>query len=205
MPNELGELLARYESESSGGYNAYRIHGHSQIFKGKRVTAKRYWLAAALWVLCAPCAFGYSSSSVWAPSPKPGNFSPASEGSLYAPGPPQKHMPSAPLLHKKIPYLDARRIVMAHGWKPRPTEEKSGSPVYKCGNPENGDDYFNKMCKKFPEVAAISGDGFCKMRFYKNHVQLNIFLYECDLDDFTSKFQWVNQVVGWEVVRFTDY
>jgi hypothetical protein len=175
--------------------------------KGKRITAKRYWLAAALWVLCAPCAFGYSSGSVWAPpyrGLKPGNFSPAPEGSVYAPGPPQKHMPSVPLPHKQIPYIDARRIVMAHGWKPRPTEDKPHLAIYKCGNPENGDDYFNKYCKNFPEVATISGDGFCKMRFYKNNVQLNVFIYECLPDYFLNKKWGGNEVVGWEVVRFTD-
>jgi hypothetical protein len=204
MSNELGELLARYESESSGGYNACRIHGHSQISKGKRVTAKRYWLAAALWVLCAPCAFGYSSGSVWAPSPKPGNFSPALEGSLYAPGPPQKHMPSAPLPHKKIPYIDARRIVIAHGWKPRFTENKPDYIVFKCGNTENGPN-FNETCKKFPEVTAISGDGFCKMRFYKNHIQLNIFVYgDCSIEGLSDR-QSETDIVGWEVVHFTVY
>jgi hypothetical protein len=204
MSNELGELLARCGSESNGGYDACRIHGHWQIFKGKWVAAKRHWLAVVLWVLCAPYAFGYSSDSVWAP-PYRGNYPPAPEGSVYAPGSPQKDMPSAPLPHKKIPYLDARRIVMAHGWKPRPTEDKPDYDRYKCGNPE-GQYSFNKDCKKFPELATASGLGadFCKMRFYKDHVQLNIFIYECELEHFSNKKWEGNQVVGWEVVHFTD-
>jgi hypothetical protein len=115
-------------------------------------------------------------------------------------------MPTVSLPHKQIPYIDARRIVITDGWKPRPFKKGADQMVYWCGNPLN-ESYFNEACKKFPEVVSISADGFCKMRFYKNHVQLNIFVFTeqgCNAEKLSDK-QSGAKMVGWEVVHFTDY
>jgi hypothetical protein len=163
------------------------------------IVPTRHWVSVLLLVLCAPCALGFSSNSVWAPSERGrGNFPPAPEGSLYAPGPPQKHMPPAPPLpHKQIPYSYARQIVMKHGWKPRPTTGNNSCEKMIYGV---------ETCKKFPEIAATSVDGFCKMRFYKGRTQFNIFVYgNCDIKALSTKDYGEANVVGWEVVSFTDY
>jgi hypothetical protein len=113
--------------------------------------------------------------------------------------------PAPPLPHKQIPYFYARQIVIAHGWEPRPLNDVPDKEIYKCGN-LNNTEFQNKVCQKFPEVAAISGDGFCKMRFYKNKIQLNIFVYgECSIKNLSRKDHGYADIVGWEVVRFTDY
>jgi hypothetical protein len=116
-------------------------------------------------------------------------------------------MPRAPLPYKYISYYHARQIIVKHGWKPRPIEDVPGNTTYKCGNPKNDRSLgFNEVCKKFPEISAISESGFCKMRFYKNMVQLNVFVYGyCDSQSLSDKNYDADTVVGWEVVHFTDY
>jgi hypothetical protein len=44
------------------------------------------------------------------------------------------------------------------------------------------------------------------MRFYKNNMQLNIFVYgNCDIEGLSNKNYGEANIVGWEVVHFTDY
>lgn len=71
-------------------------------------------------------------------------------------------------LDKGMAYSEFRKLVLDHGWRPKPDAQCMANVVggdYKTWCPAHPNDAMCKVCDEAPELSSCSGDGHCLMHF----------------------------------------